>query len=818
VSAIGEPHARALLLQSKELLRRGVPTGDTPDRGLLREWLLSDSVVRLCAERVASLRSNDLSGLEEFFPSRGALMEDIAALRVVDSEGDGERYISDELVKDEIARMRYRPEDVDDRGLGPRWGKAWGVALDLMGREDREVWSEYLSRVPKGADDAAVRSYLKKITTIYKRGGVELSPSWKMFVNGENLGGYRLPGATSFEDEVVPWLIEGKDLEVAGSVRAFLEMFRKGVREFLRRAPSVEKANGEEVSWQAFTEDPGLWGRPGASTEKSGIKVNGRAVRKNKWASALAMGPEDVRHMIFGEDLFQYPTLIEKLEEVKRRLVMNSDLKTYLRMAYPSIWIFLALANHPNTPLYSDSRTRVNWWKTRAGMFLLRWFVPLDQSKFDNIPFNLMLAVVCWELFDWVRTSCTWRAYDVVMACLAVACGTIVNGGFIEGRRFDKGVLSGWLWTALLDTIINFALWWVCNELARLVGLQCLEVQAAGDDDAVVAEGPLHCVGLARIYGMIGLDVNPTKFFISNNRDEFLRVVGTAEEASGYMLRGVKGIFWRNPIASDPPAGLGRLREQWAQWNLLLSRGADVRGVLKHGLRDMANANGLRVAEVWRWLCTPASVGGAGAWYGKRVEPLAVTDGSVKREGVVTGRLRGVEHAAKWWSRFGIEVNVRDKLDGNWRVEVTPGRRFIPEVRRLRGGLHSRGGSRGPPHPHFKRDVPMLGREGLTGKELWRLRRSLLQDESVTLAEYLWRNCSMGVAYSWLEGKLPFSVPAVAGWSPEAVSVVHKEFAGAGFWLCVERRYKGEGWKSVGVACEDSTHLALREWTWRYGG
>jgi hypothetical protein len=231
-----------------------------------------------------------------------------------------------------------------------------------------------------------------------------------------------------------------------------------------------------------------------------------------------------------------------------------------------------------------------------------------------------MIASAFDILEEFVVRTCT---RDDVVEDLLLVISTLKRSlteisAFLEVEHhlilIEKGILSGWRWTAFLDTLMNWAEMYCARQMVTGTGAldPVISLVAQGDDDQVTLRNMNSAAALWAAYDIMNFDVNPTKFFISRTRDEYLRQVIERFVVSGYPARGITSILWRNPASSDPPEGLLRADETLKAWNTLLGRGLDYDKCVTQLVRDIGAGNGLTKAETLILLSTPKTFGGLG--------------------------------------------------------------------------------------------------------------------------------------------------------------------------------------------------------------
>nr|WAK77479.1 MAG: RNA-dependent RNA polymerase [Hubei toti-like virus 17] len=509
-----------------------------------------------------------------------------------------------------MGRRRWR---VPNRypSLGGRWGTAFTAyfaALPPAAKKTAEDWFQGL-RIQEFRDDRSLCEVLKELGGFAKKYG-EFVTNWKVLVNWELFGGYKTQADDEqFQEDVRDWL-NGRLPPHEWKDGSFYDLFNQGCLDFLQfwKAPRAEPLPLPEYCGSL------MWARGGASSE-AGVEVleEGKrlAVRGSKVSSSLAIPPSKVEERILSYTP-QVSKAIQKLEGGKVRAVVNSDLDLYLKMDWLSTWVEAGFKGSPISTLFMTGSAVADFWERFAsGTLDERWVkAPLDQSRFDHQPDFRMLG----HVLDAVERLLVTDQQRLVLSHVRRA---MLGGGTVdvEGARFPitKGIVSGWRWTALIDTWINHAEMYAATHYIRQVIPRAhFEWVVQGDDVRELALSEEDVVCQVEALVQAGFVINPGKFFISRKRDEFLRRVSEHGRVSGYPARAMLGILWRNPIKEEAPAGDVRIRECLSRWTGLANRGADPGACFRMFVADAARGSALPGTVVRRWAHTPEWFGGGG--------------------------------------------------------------------------------------------------------------------------------------------------------------------------------------------------------------
>jgi hypothetical protein len=679
---------------------------------------------------------------------------------------------------------------------------------------------------------------LKGISDYSKKFGSIFSDDWKFFVNLETLGGF-LPSVAieDFRSDIEDWVtgdvvhksFDGKDW----TEKCFLDDLATGMREFFDRSMvNVISADRNHVSLDEFCADPSLWAGSGSSQVKTdvAIRIGGEElkIRKNKWKTAAGLTSADVRSLVLDRTP-QLNKAIQKRERGKVRAVINADDSTYLQMTYISLWLEKAMQGSNLSTLYMSREQVVDMWLSLSKTLGRNVRVPLDQSHFDWQQNKDMIAAFMDTVESLVSTALHSKDMLLVLDALRakLARGNVQLGNDLIA--ISKGVMSGWRWTALMDTVFNYGEFHCAKQLCTRLGIpiRVESLIAQGDDDQVSVHSKHEALALVGAYAAMNFEINASKFFIAKDRDEYLRQVVVKGEVSGYPARGIGSIFWRNPVSRDPPAGLLRAREQITTWNTLIGRGCVAERVLRFMRMDICNANGLSGTQYEALLLTPASAGGLGLGITGR---LALDEGTTIDEGVIV-KARGIPRVPDGLQPSGWER--RDEL-ASWRGNLSTVKTSVKiregEVKKveINGGFRKRGYGSARAIPMSARnadDIPALYSEGMLKHAIssrdWKWIRDIWLDQSlVATSEHIQQKCGRRVWIDWLQGKLPFSVPVVLGYSQLFVSETHDKYAND-YWsrlVTGSRRVNSRVVLWAAIEAEFETRLETIQTPIRLGG
>lgn len=754
-----------------------------------------------------ALRAVGLSVLNELIPTK------LLALRTYDDwilscKALPKAKVNEEVANEAIERRRYRQETLRIfQGLGPRAGPVWSLfwkCLPPMVR--RRMWKVLVeSTLLDGKDEDKVQQKLKELSAIAKKNReLVFGEDWKYYVDLQLLRDY-LPNAeiSQFEYDIERWVTGSVEHKLDGSEAVFLERFERGVQLFVDLAP----AKLQNFTWLTPTEwaaDPGNWARSGASDgDRLHLVINGKVkkARKSKWASALAMEKSEVMKMLYSWKK-QRNVAIQKRELGKIRAVIAGDLELYLKMSYVGYFIEAVLAGHPNSTLFMTAEQQYSLWTQMAESTQDdNAKIPIDQSEFDHSINFKMISITNTKIRYLIqRFGGKIKPYLLdIMDRIEYA----LDGGTIRvGNRvfyYEKGVLSGWRWTALYDTMINAGELGAARETVKARSgvdpvLPGWNVQ--GDDVKTECPNYTMAVLLWQAYEEMDFDVNPGKFFITMDTNEYLRQVAWKKQICGYPARAIPAMVWRNPVSRELKRGEERIREQISSWNQIFNRMGHANW--KIAISDVASSNKIPKSMVEDILSTPAAAGGLGlqlsnpsVWRGitksranpkfkfLRQPPLAR---SLAMDWPVTH-----DELTDIWSG-NIELPPKTPIDYE-PFEITEQQKQVPILWPGSAGL--------------KVDCPleMITDQRIPPSVATVLRTRAVRDKDYELVDRIIRPeqrpfnyilsssaITRRVYWDWVAGALPFKTPIVPGWSSLATSWQYRRFASQMWAWCLGRR------------------------------
>jgi hypothetical protein len=419
---------------------------------------------------------------------------------------------------------------------------------------------------------------VRKLSEFMKKKGQNAEKRWRYLVDLHRLNDFLEPPAVAeFAEDIRDW-VQRRPLHTwNGDEELWYEKFEQAVRTVLFRSGTKP---GKQISIDDFIKNGDIWCTSGSGFEPESDKLKvydkvrkeTEEVKKNKWSVRWNLSNYKVKRLIFKKRK-QLCKAVAKSEPAKVRAVISSDLGLYLKMTYISTFLDQILNGRQDSTLWMSADDRMNLWQDMR--YDGTWRMPLDQSEFDKNVTMRQVAI----MLKIIKELISYYGADEIMLEIMDLVIYALDGGivYVGDEKIDilNGVLSGWRWTALLDTICNLAEVELADEWVRTnstIDPGIIKVNAQGDDDLFKLKTSRGAIAIWLAYESFGLGVNPGKFFLDKHRDEYLRRVMDGDKITGYPARSVASILFRNPVNEAEPVGQSRIRSTFGKWKLFAER------------------------------------------------------------------------------------------------------------------------------------------------------------------------------------------------------------------------------------------------------
>uniref|UniRef100_A0A2V0RBI9 RdRp n=1 Tax=viral metagenome TaxID=1070528 RepID=A0A2V0RBI9_9ZZZZ len=505
-------------------------------------------------------------------------------------------------------QKKYRPPE-DKSNLCPLATgiprQQMGLALSLLPTTIRnQVTSTWMHLHLHTLTNGQLFIAFKTLGDIAKHHGNLLFPGYWTFMIDWNLHFGAQPTEDTddeFTDLIESWVSTPKPEDAIGSDRDVMIM-----RGLDRLESDLGRPDTPGQNIDDFLASPSSWLSNGASDSR---KLEG--TRATKFSTYAASTNAQLHTDMFDPSCPHY-RVFDKREKGKHRNLISSPWSLFLQMSFVGQQAESRFKKVVPTSLSNDWTPES--WLHIMDMMRTKLFVPIDQSKFDHVPSKRVL-LRCAEILCKSGTCPLDPEREMISKLILDRLANATLSYNNNTYSHQRGLLSGWRWTSLMGTMINYAEYLSITDSLAVPRQLKANVCFQGDDALIAVNDWADAVKIVQRY-MEVLPVNPSKFFIDNRRSEYLRYVITRNRRLGYYPRAASGIMYANSWAGGAmdPASLA------SNWSLLYSRGADAKETLYGCARDLCGLLRCNVDEALDLIQTPSSVGGLG-WYVPGFQP-----------------------------------------------------------------------------------------------------------------------------------------------------------------------------------------------------
>lgn len=362
---------------------------------------------------------------------------------------------------------------------------------------------------------------------------------------------------------------------------------------------------------------------------------------RSKWLFVNTATRREMEKLIF-EGYKSRPKAFAKPDEVvKLRAIVTSDLALHCKMAVIQYYMSKTMASslRQYSPIFAGNKWtqemfREVWDLQRRGSIP----ASLDESHFDFHASKNMISSIIRAIRKGIDKTARDGERETLLYIVDLIYKDIFPEKVIVGDKevkYKSGVLSGWNWTAIMDTLLNLVKQMSIIEMLADLGLisgRPVRNYALGDDILQILKAKRDIDPIVALYNEIGFEVNPAKFSVGDNA-EFLRkflVFKTKTkypQILGYPARMVHSILFRMDnkiLPKDLRERIQQLASNWLQFSQRISglnyangtEGIDINTiVIPHLVRDIHYATRLSMGTVEKLLKTPSLAGGFGFIY-----------------------------------------------------------------------------------------------------------------------------------------------------------------------------------------------------------
>lgn len=530
----------------------------------------------------------------------------------------------------------------------------------------------------------------KEMSVFVKKAGPEISDDWRFLVDSDRLDDYQpYIDVKEFRSDLVDWVQRKVVHTWDGDEDLWYAIFEEEANNlFFYSGVTPDRI----LSIDDFFNNGDLWATTGSGyepelpkpeiydqTKKEHIKL-----KKNKWGLRWSTSKYELKRLLFKKRK-QMCKAVQKSEITKLRAVISSDLSLYLKMSYISTFLDKVIGNREDSTLWMNKQQAFDMWQSFKADGTTR--MPLDQSEFDHNASTRQIFILLKVIKNLIaKHGATLEMLEIMdLIMYALDGGEIYGVG--ENIAIKNGLLSGWRWTAMLGTMINRVELKMaqryCAEKGQAVVTKADNSQ--GDDVWLKLNNRKDAFAIWYAYLSFGLDVNPKKFFVSEDRDEYLRKVLDKGVLTGYPARSVTSICFRNPIQEKEPPGPSRIRSNFTKWKLFSERcNKNIHCLFfyNHLLQDCKQAvTGINKAEVERFLFQDVQFGGIGMGH-LHNDIIDLTERPTEYDKLDHSSMKGVVEWLEFIKPYGVDersaaVFINSTLDFAPRYSVPKWVKYI---------------------------------------------------------------------------------------------------------------------------------------------
>lgn len=475
----------------------------------------------------------------------------------------------------------------------------WDFYKEILKKSEKYKFYNKMDKIIGNYDAMA------EVQNMIKKCGPELNENWHMYVDITTLFGWKKqPEGDEIWEKVLKWVNEEFKPQYKGSEIRFNELFREKVRKVLR---SGSRDNIPiDLTPEDFVNNIPLVGTTGSAYDVDGkvmqYEIGDKVLkgRKNKYAKALYYTVKQKVDKLLGRKKGMARVSVKMEFFPKVRTIINAGFQETIKMRYIDTWLQPFLRGSKLSTLWQTKEDLYNMWVSMANE-LGKWSVPIDQSAFDYHVSREMVMIMIDEIKELIvefgRGSQKEKMIEVIETLKYTVSTTEVEYTYM-GKRYTttwkNGVLSGWQWTAMFDTIANIAEGMMAKELVEeetSIKIKEVVFNAQGDDQLMVVETVREAVAYWAAFSTMGFEINLKKNFFSTRHNEYLRKYSVKNEVNGYAARMVNAMLWVYPGDVEVTKQLEKvtsMKDNWVKFAQRMKMGW--KDIKKLFIRDASRA------------------------------------------------------------------------------------------------------------------------------------------------------------------------------------------------------------------------------------
>lgn len=389
-----------------------------------------------------------------------------------------------------------------------------------------EYWEDFIER-------------LTLLTLNLKQWQTDFSEFWYLLVDFQLIAGYQVDKVKLTAESIYDWLHDTHDHGVD-----YDDLFSNGVDDIMSRIPTL--VPDKTYSVDEFISTPALWASAGASMRSERLPQ----INHNKWTLAYLTPLSTLRDYLTKPMVSYAEVFVKPDEPLKNRNIANSDDNVNLQMCY--ILHFVDHAIH-HCGLIANYLNNMSWLTVFRNLSLLKsaglYSVDIDQTDFDHQPTKSMVMLA-------IKAICARAVYISQFTQHASDLQQVVRALLINMEQlyvkteygtflWNNGIISGWRWTSLLGSIINWAEGYVIDRDMEKDGydITCQLRIVQGDDISEIYNSENTAYDRVQYWTKRGFVIHQRKTIIDRPYGEFLRYIYRLGDIRGYPARMLHSVF-----------------------------------------------------------------------------------------------------------------------------------------------------------------------------------------------------------------------------------------------------------------------------------
>lgn len=609
------------------------------------------------------------------------------------------------------------------------------------------------------------------------------------------------------EEKMKAWV--NNDFTPDTGDKDFKDIFRQKIRKILNYKNGkleMEKTLEEFCSNIVDTGTPGSAYDPGSKHMIVYIGDEEVKLRNTKYTKSMLLSTSEKMKRILTYKRQINNVTVKTEFYPKVRIIVSSDFDTNLKMTFVDQWLTSWMKGNVMSTLWQNKEQTLQMWMQ---MMNGKVNCPTDQTSFDHKVTKDMVLIMLEEITLLIEErAINNKELLEVMKHIKYALeeGTVNYTNPKTGKktslRYTSGILSGWKWTALFDTLANLAENFTAMELENTEN-KLITIYAQGDDiESKWMDKWSPFKTLLRLRSM-GFEIHPKKSFISTHHNEFLRKYAIKGMLNGYPARLINGLLWQYPGEVPQENVLEKLNATTNVWvklfeRLLLNK-EDAQKVVKQDLR------GQKIDEqlIKGYLEIHPLNGGAGLT-GERLDIEIEVTPEVKKE--VSFNAQGIEDFKK---QYG---HLQEREMQSWLIKTMN----IPKLYKKHSTVIRKSEViikkvDQPVIPYvldivknFKPDKP---------KMVHGMFPNVVFSQSYAFMEYLYPNINIFTerskapkqwTYEWLSGRVKTLTPKIPNMSIEMAALLFTPYESSLYMAMMHKRVKQNSWKGYNLYMYDN--------------